>query len=341
MILIVSYADDEHTDLVAEQLRLAGQDVARIDLADFPARLPLRAGWGEGAPTCRIETSDGRAVDLARIRVVWWRRVRPFEIDGAIAGGERRSFAHSETEQAVLGVLDGLDCHWVNPRLADEAAHRKPYQWSVAHALGLTLPETLVTTDPGAARAFVDRLGLGNVVFKAFLASIADWRETRLVRADDLDRLELVRLAPVIFQRYVPGVDLRITAVGGQLFAAEIDARATSYPIDMRMVVGEGIVRPVQLPARVEAQLLALQKRLGLHYGAIDMRRTESGEHVFLEVNPAGQWLFVERRTGQQITRALAQALCAFDNAGQAPPRGRPRNHGERSSQAIGASVES
>ena len=53
--------------------------------------------------------------------------------------------------------------------------------------------------------------------------------------------------------------------------------------------------------------------RLGLVYGAIDMRRTPEGRHVFLEVNPAGQWLFVERFSGQPITAALASLLAEKD----------------------------
>ena len=52
---------------------------------------------------------------------------------------------------------------------------------------------------------------------------------------------------------------------------------------------------------------------MGLIYGAIDMRLTPHGEYVFLEVNPAGQWLFIEERTGQPITAALAGYLINAD----------------------------
>jgi hypothetical protein len=50
-------------------------------------------------------------------------------------------------------------------------------------------------------------------------------------------------------------------------------------------------------------------KRLGLVYGAIDLRRTPDGRHVFLEINPAGEWRFVEERTGQPMTAAFAELL--------------------------------
>ena len=57
-----------------------------------------------------------------------------------------------------------------------------------------------------------------------------------------------MRYAPVIFQEYIHGVDLRVTVVGEHVLAAEIDATSTSYPADMRMVVGDAPVRPVNLP---------------------------------------------------------------------------------------------
>ena len=69
------------------------------------------------------------------------------------------------------------------------------------------------------------------------------------------------------------------------------------------------------LPAGVRAGLLRLMRRLGLVYGAVDLRRTPTGEHVYLEVNPAGQWLFVEQQTGQPMTAALARALAAAERA--------------------------
>jgi len=140
-----------------------------------------------------------------------------------------RAFAESETAQAVGGMLDALACRWVNSRAADDAAHRKPYQWAVAQRLGIQVPHTLVTTDPDAARRFVVEAVPGRVVFKPFLATTQSWRETRIVGPADLERMDLVRFAPVILQHYIDGVDLRITMVGEKVFAAEMGARGTAY----------------------------------------------------------------------------------------------------------------
>ena len=314
MILVISYPDEDHTVEVIKRLEGAGRDVTLLDLADFPARSPVVLSWlAADRPSYVVHGPTG-PIELRDTRVCWWRRVRPFTIDDALAVPSLRAFAESETSQAVGGMLDALHCAWVNPRRADEAAHQKPYQWQVARDVGLSVPRTLVTSEPEAARRFISEVGLGRTVFKAFLASLEAWRETRLIEQADLDRLDLVRYAPVIFQEYVEGVDLRVTIVGDRMFAAEIDARATSYPVDMRMVISEAEVKPTTLPDHVQGALLALQSRLGLKYGAIDMRRTAEGDCVFLEVNPAGQWLFVERLTGLPISQAVADYLATLDD---------------------------
>jgi glutathione synthase/RimK-type ligase-like ATP-grasp enzyme len=259
-----------------------------------------------------VDGPDG-PFDLSIANVAWWRRVVPFDIEPQVRSASQRAFAASETSQAVNGALDALNCAWVNPRCADECAHRKPFQWEVASRVGLTLPKTLVTNNPDAGRRFIEQVGVDKTVFKAFLAMTETWRETRLIELQDMARLDSVRYAPVIFQEYIEGVDLRITVVGDRVFPAEIDARMTSYPFDMRMAIGEAIMQPTVLPPEVNDLILRFMRALGLCYGAIDMRRTAQGNFFFLEVNPAGQWLFVEQRTGLPISQAIADYLAEFD----------------------------
>ena len=52
---------------------------------------------------------------------------------------------------------------------------------------------------------------------------------------------------------------------------------------------------------------------LGLLFGTIDMKLTEGGEHVFLEVNPQGQFLYIEILTGLPIANAVADFLARDD----------------------------
>lgn len=171
----------------------------------------------------------------------------------------------------------------------------------------MRVPDTLMTSDADAAQAFVDRHGIGGTIYKIFTATMRVWRETRMLTADDLAQLSSLRLAPVIFQEYIPAVaDVRVTIVGEQVFAMLIHSRGTSYEVDFRVSLGEARTTATTLPTVVEDQLLRLMNEFGLAYGAIDLRLTDDGDYVFLEINPAGEFLFCEVGAGLPITDAVA-----------------------------------
>jgi glutathione synthase/RimK-type ligase-like ATP-grasp enzyme len=174
-----------------------------------------------------------------------------------------------------------------------------------------------VTNDPAEARGFVEELGHERVVYKTFLATEQHWRETRVLRAEEVELLDRVRLAPVIFQELVPdATDVRVTVVGERLFATEITRPAGGYELDYRMDLETASFEPAELPKETQDGIHALMRRLGLVYGAVDLLRTPDGEHVFLEINPAGEWRFVEERTGQRITEAMAELLVGLSGGG-------------------------
>lgn len=149
----------------------------------------------------------------------------------------------------------------------------------------------------------------GQVIYKQFVALPHTWRETRRLTEADMALAHSVALAPVIFQRHVPAVaDLRIIAIGETLFAAATDVSDGEYPQDVRFNANAKY-KPHELPDNLAGNLREMMRRMNLSYGAIDMRLTPEGQYVFLEINPAGQFLYIEDATGQPITEAHASYL--------------------------------
>ncbi|MBD5787432.1 alpha-L-glutamate ligase [Cellulosimicrobium terreum] len=315
MILVVSFPEDDHTTVVVERLQALGHEVVLLDTSTLGTTQSLELAYGTGGGNSTRLVADGASHDLRDVTTGWWRRLRGLPPDPSVTDPAAAGFASSELAEVFEGVVASLPLRWVNDPRSDSDAHHKPWQWSVAADVGLALPRTVVTRDPALAREFVTALAPGQVVTKAFIARLDAWRETHVLDADDVARLDQVRYAPTILQEYVPGVDLRVTMIDGEAFTTEIDATGTSLPSDMRMVLDEATVRPISLPDPVLSRLRALMDRLGLVYGAIDLRRTPTGEHVFFEVNPAGLWLFCEELTGLPITDAVVAALSSRDRA--------------------------
>ena len=314
MILIVSSLTDDHTVAVLDRLAERDADVRLLDLSAFPTELRLAADHHpDGTHRHRLSDAD-ETVDLADVNVVWWRRPQPFSLDPKIVDPTDRRFAYTECSQAVNGLFYALDAVWMNDPSRDTVAGHKLYQLGVAGEAGLEVPRTHVTNDPESARAFAVEADPGRTVYKAFMAQPEAWRETRTLTPEELIHLDDVALAPVIFQEYVPAeCDLRITVVGEEVFAVAIDASETDYPTDYRMNLGDARVETHDLPAVVRERLLSFMDRLGLVYGAIDMRLTPDGRYVFLEVNPSGLWLFTEEPTGLPITDAVVDWFVTRD----------------------------
>lgn len=311
LILIVSSERDEHAAAVATELRRLGVEQRLLDLAQFPERIGLVLSYEGGARTSVLLRGVGEdEIDLARVGAVWYRRPQPFVLAPELSRPSHRTFAYNESHEAIAGLWQVLDVFWMNHPTRDEVAARKAHQLGVAAASGLAIPATLITNDPSEVRRFLAQRGPDGTIYKAFSATEQEWRETRLVRDEELAVLDQVRHAPVIFQEYVPArFDLRVTIVGDEVFAAAIHSQDTEYAVDFRIDMHRARIERHELPTEVAAGLAELMRQLGLVYGAIDMRLTPDGRYVFLEINPAGQWLFVEARTGQPISAAVARTL--------------------------------
>jgi glutathione synthase/RimK-type ligase-like ATP-grasp enzyme len=82
--------------------------------------------------------------------------------------------------------------------------------------------------------------------------------------------------------------------------------------------------QPYELPRGVEEKILRLMDYFVLNYGAIDIIVTPDGRHVFLEINPVGEFFWLERYTGLPIADTIAEVLLGHTE---------PRHGGSRSNQ--------
>ncbi|MGD0304449.1 MAG: MvdC/MvdD family ATP grasp protein [Candidatus Acidiferrales bacterium] len=307
-VLIVSSLSDVHARAVMTALAAHSCRVELLDLSEFPQQLALSMAFRNGLRQFRLDRVGGGSFDLSEVRAAWWRRPQPFKPPASLKNSSDHRLAFSESGTAFQGMYQSLDAFWINDPMRDQAASHKPWQLTVAQQVGLEIPETLMTNHPEAARAFWAACN-GDAIYKQFLALPDSWSETRRVGQQEETLTENIRLCPVIFQKRIPATaDLRVTIIGDEIFAASTACEEHDYDVDVRVNLAARYAAH-KLPEDVERKLVALMRRLGLVYGAIDLRLTDDGRYVFLEVNPAGQFLYVENATGQPISAALAAHL--------------------------------
>ena len=241
------------------------------------------------------------------IHSIWWRRPNGFAATRGAAGGAVSNFNRNEYSALLHGALSSLDVPILNDPYVETRASRKPFQLSVAHGLGLNIPETIISNDPQAIQTFWERRGR-NCIYKTLTPMEGRLLETRRLTATDFDEIHKVRHAPIIVQEVVQGLDIRINVIGNELFAAEAAPTIQQAELDCRIDPKVKWEKHV-IDEALQRDMRTLVRRLGLHYGSIDMRRTPEGKYVFFEINPSGQFLFIEIDTGHPLSSAMAAML--------------------------------
>lgn len=317
-VLVLTEPGDTTADLVVKELDHAGVRVFRVDTGDFPLSMQVSARF-DGVWRGELRGADG-SVDLRDIRSIYVRRPTAFTFPSSMTDAEQR-FAGLEARRGIGGLLLSLPCSWVNHPSRAADAEYKPYQYLVAAECELRVPRTVITNMPSDA----DRLG-------AHLGSSIVYKTLASATITDKDRVALVYTTPVgvpdmadsrieltahQFQQRVPKVrDVRATVVGKQVFAANIlvdGAAAGRELLDWRSDYDALLYEPVKLPDVDEAALLRMTERLGLSFAAADFVVTADDEHYFVDLNPSGQWGWIQDATELPIAAAIAAQLVGED----------------------------
>ncbi len=315
-ILIVTDVLDAHADWLIALIREFGDEPVRLNSSDVSAHTVMRLALRERDWAGELEIlPSGRTIRMDEVVSVWWRKPNTFGMTAGLPD-EQREFAIEESDHAIRGMLSALDCYWVSHPDDIHRAGYKIEQLRRAARLGFEVPRTIVTTDPQAVKDFHAECG-GQVVYKVLTDPYLSARThqhdkyvpTTLLTS--LDTVDSVRAVPCQFQEYIhKRSEYRVTVIGEELFTAEILSQ--EHPetmVDFRRFDVPVAYREARLPAEIEDRCLRLTKSYGLNFGAIDIVHTPDDRYVFLEINPNGQFLFVQQRV-PRLRMAEAMAAC-------------------------------
>lgn len=322
-VLIITHSkDNESIPLVIKAIESQGGKAFRFDTDRFPTEIQLDICYDSGCEQV-ILTSDNEKLNFNEVSAVWYRRIA---IGGRIPttmDKQLRQASIGECRATIQGAIASIRGFHLDKVANIRLAENKQLQLQVAREVGLDTPRTLITNNPQAVKKFArdceqdliakmlssfaiyDNFGEENVVF------------TNPVSSEDLDNLDGLHLCPMTFQEKVPKeLELRTTIVGKQVFTAAVDSQALQKArYDWRR---EGIAlvnawQPYNLPQDIEKKLLALMAYFHLNYGAIDIILTPDNRHVFLEINPVGEFFWLEKTHDLAISSAIAQTLLTFE----------------------------
>ncbi|MEH2008587.1 MvdD family ATP-grasp ribosomal peptide maturase [Nostoc sp.] len=317
-VLIITYSqDNESIPLVIQAIEAQGGKAFRFDTDRFPTEVQLDVYYG--ATEQVILSADDQKLDLSEVSAVWYRRIAIGSKIPTTMDKQMRQASIQESRVTIQGMIASIQGFHLDPLPNIRRAENKQLQLQVARKIGLDTPRTLTTNNPQAVKQFAQECELGMIT--KMLSSFAIYDEqgrekvvfTNPISSEDLDNLDGLRFCPMTFQEKIPkAVELRTIIVGSNVFTAAVDSQALDKArYDWRR---QGIAlldawELYSLPQDVEEKLLKLMVEFGLNYGAIDIILTPDGRHIFLEINPVGEFFWLERCPGLPISHAIAEIL--------------------------------
>lgn len=258
-----------------------------------------------------------------RFDTVWLRRVDEAWLPPDMHEGDREVATRHSTRFLLdyLSALDGPAVFWVS-HYQQHATHTyKVYQLREARRAGLTIPRTVVTNAPREMREFIRGCG-GVAAYK--LLERASWENaegrrfatyTSVITEADLLPEPTLHLCPAILQPLLEKqFEVRVACFGDHLVALQIDSQADERAqIDWRMGQWFVDMRPYTLPKEVADGIRRFLRATGLASASLDFIVTPQGEHVFLEANPQGQFIWMEERAGLPLLDIVSDFLIAGD----------------------------
>jgi glutathione synthase/RimK-type ligase-like ATP-grasp enzyme len=343
LVLIISHFYEPNVNKLISRLNEKKINWIRFNTEKFP--LLANGTWrlDNSNDLNLLFDFDNKRVNVNEITSVWYRRFGKFVLPDSFTEQER-IFTSGESQTFLRSLFQSINAFWVNPRDSEVKANDKPFQLICAKEVGFQIPKTIITNDPEEVlkfysqskeqiifkplsgisylpvdyttevysayknrfntKPFIDKQQLKNPVFF-----------TQILDDEKIKKIQNVQFCPVIFQEFIKKkYELRITIVGKQIFACAIYSQ--DYPetsIDFRkFAILSNQIPPhkkVNLPLGIQQKILNLMEKLGLVFGCIDMIVTPDDQYVFLEINPSGQWLWIEEFTGYKITNALVDLL--------------------------------
>jgi glutathione synthase/RimK-type ligase-like ATP-grasp enzyme len=306
MILIVTVAGDLHALVIQRALRMGGYSNCFIVECDRVAQREALSFGLNCEIADRLLTSEGRHVSVADASIIWFRTMRLHQLlDNEVDSPDARVIVDNDCRGGLMGLLlTQFRGKWISTPEATQRASDKTLQLDVALRCGFRVPKTLITQSVDDLKRFWEDCGQ-RVIAKTLVGAPGPFLETTLI--DDLRSLdrESVEAAPTMFQEYVPGTaHLRINTFGSRSYAALIESPQVDWRTNLNVPISAVDVEP-SIHTRIQSVLRALD----LEMGVVDIKLTPAGEPVWLEVNPQGQFLFLDALTSLRVADNFAAFL--------------------------------
>lgn len=317
-VLIITHTKDNASVLkVCQYIQQMGGTVIRFNVDQYPLASTVTSQYRDGS--WEIILDNGNRYRLNDLTSVWYRRSH--HIGHGMEDLLSPTYlpaSRGEMKRTFYGMMEALPCFQMEKYSTYRRLDSKEEQLRLAANCGLEIPATCISNSPARVKEFIREVG-GTVITKMQSSfSITQGGDEQVVFTNeltsaDLNDLDSLAYCPMMFQQKLEKkLELRVTIVGDKIFAFSIDSqKEINAQVDWRKE-GLALIDDWQshtLPSSIQSQLMTLMDCYQLHYGAIDLILTPDDTYYFLELNPAGEYFWLDKLCDFEISQQIARVL--------------------------------
>lgn len=319
-VLLISNKSDITTDFIVRELSIRNITFYRFNTEELGNTVFVSLRVDSNTFSLQ-DKMMGRDFDLLSFSSVYFRRPELPVLNNVVVSPSEAQFIRSETSLLLEGIYKILaKAYWISPLVSIREAENKIHQLIIARDIGLRIPHSLISNVYEAAKTFITQNRMECIVKPLKSGRLDDTNGSQIIFTSSLtsipeDSAE-IKSCPHFFQNEIrKNVDIRVTVAGDKVFAVAIHSQDYKESrTDWRRSDKQLKYSKITLPNYLEVLCFRLLEMMNLRFGAIDFVLNEEGEYIFLEINPNGQWAWIETQTGYEISKQLVNMLCDETN---------------------------
>jgi glutathione synthase/RimK-type ligase-like ATP-grasp enzyme len=186
----------------------------------------------------------------------------------------------------------------------------------IAKKVGFNIPQTIIATKKEQLICFKKHF-ICKPIYEAPKVIDGEYLLRPFTTEVKLELLE-DEFFPSLFQEKIDALcELRIFFFGNKYFAASIHCEDYDETTDWRYIWAENKkigLKKFDIPQEMLSNLKKLSTEIGINTGSYDFIVDKDGNLFFLEVNPCGQFSFLDVVFGDEIYEHIAQTLINAHN---------------------------
>lgn len=216
---------------------------------------------------------------------------------------------HNMISRDIIGIINGIVDDFDGKALTKPSILRKTenkiFQLLYAKKKNLLIPDSFIGNSLNRSTSFLNKK---SIIKPITTGKVISQNNTEIYQTNYLRDLEDdISLTPIYLQEYMDKkYEVRLTIINGSLFPVRIDSK---NKLDWRQNYDELAYSIIECPDKIKTQCLKLMKHFKLQFGAFDFIVNKKEEWIFLEINPNGQWLWLEQTLHLAISQKIVDYL--------------------------------